>query len=161
MAASQLAWRTRPIASRREDSERVSTVQTSEASAPLSTRNFQRGWVSQTISAAGKVARRAATAGKVWTMSPREPSRKTRKRGSGMRGLADGFEEVAGGVIFRIADNGDADAEAGGGGACGNGVGGVVGAFGVHIGTQRLEKGLDVGFAEEDHVVNATERGHE
>src|ERR1700676_452326 len=135
MAASQGAWRMRRMASRREDSDRVSTVQTSEASELLSTRNLQRGCVSQTISAAGKVSRKAATAGKVCTMSPREPRRRTRKR-SDMRSLAERLEEFARGVIFGVADDGDADAQAGGRGALWNGVGGVVGAFGVNVWTE-------------------------
>jgi hypothetical protein len=94
-------------------------------------------------------------------MSPREPSRKTRKRGSGMRSLADGFEEAAGGVIFGVADDGYAYAEAGGGGALWNGVGGVVGAFGVHVWAEGFEERLDVGLAEEDHVVDGAKSGDE
>src|ERR1700730_650626 len=139
MAAFQLARRTRLMGSRAEDSARVSTVHTWEASELLWTRNFQRGCVSQTISAAEKVARKAATAGNVCTMSPREPSRRTRKSGSDMRRLADRFEELARRVVFTITDDGDADAEAGGGGALWNRFGGVVGTFGVNIGTQQFE----------------------
>src|ERR1700687_3843051 len=109
------------MALRKEATARVSMVRTSVARVLLSTRNFHRGWVIQMISAAGNVSRSAATAGKVCTMSPREPRRRTRKRGSGMRRLADGIEEVARGMIFGIADDGDADAQAGGGGAFGHG----------------------------------------
>jgi hypothetical protein len=76
-----------------------------------------------------------------------------------MRGLADGFEEAARGVIFRVADDGYAYAETAGGGALWNGVGSVVGAFGVNVGAERLEERLDVGFAEKDHVVYGAEGG--
>src|SRR5277367_1138617 len=121
MEASHGDCRTPSMALRREATARVSMVRTSVARVLLSTRNFHRGWVIQVISAAGNDSRNAATAGKVCTMSPREPSRRTRKRGSDMRGLANGIEEIARRVIFRIADNGDADAEARGGGALGYG----------------------------------------
>src|SRR5882724_2164964 len=147
-----MAWRTEGIA-------RDSMVRTSEARALLSTRDFQRGCVSQTISAAGKASRSAATAGKVWTMSPSEPRRRTRKRGSDMRSLADVVEEIAGGVIFGVAHDGDADAEAGCGGALGYSFGGVVGAFGVDVGTEEFEERFDVGFAKEEHKVDRAESG--
>ena len=73
--------------------QRVSMVRTSVARVLLSTRSFHRGCVSQIISAAGNDSRSAATAGKVCTISPREPRRRTRKRGSDMRGLANGVQE--------------------------------------------------------------------
>src|ERR1700728_4628420 len=110
MEASQVDWRTVWMASRKDGSSRLSMVRTSEAKLLLSTSDFQRGWVSQTISAAGNVSRKAAAAGKVWTMSPKEPRRRIRKRGSGMRRLANGIEKLAGGVVFGVADNGDLDA---------------------------------------------------
>ena len=37
-------------------------------------------------------------------------------------------------MVFGVADNGHADAEKGGDGALGDGLGGVVGAFGVDVG---------------------------
>src|ERR1700724_848523 len=101
------------IAARNEVSARVSTVHTWEARPLLCTRKSQRGCVSQTISAAGKDSRSAATAGKVWIMSPSDPSRTTRKRGSDMRSLAHGIEKVAGRMILRVADNSYTDTEPG------------------------------------------------
>src|SRR5271167_5247485 len=92
---------------RSECIERVSVAHTCETRVLRSTKSFQRGCVSQTISAVGKVSRSAATAGKVWTMSPSEPRRKTRKRGSGMRRLADGFKKIARGMIFGVAHDGN------------------------------------------------------
>src|ERR1035438_2721775 len=161
MAAVQIVRRRLSIVRRSEDSERVSMVRTSEARALLSTKNFQRGWVSQVISATGNVSRSAATAGKVWTMSPREPKRRSRKRGSGMRSLANGVDEFAGGVIFRVADNGYLYAEAGGGCSLGYGVGCVVGAFGVDVGVEKFQEGFDVGFAEEYDVIDGAKCGYQ
>src|SRR5882757_8138704 len=140
-----MVWRT--LARSRE-----STGQLSEARPLLATRLTQRGWVSQMISARGKELRRPATAGKVWTISPKDPRRTTRKRGSDMRGLADGVEKRARGMILGIADDGDADAEASGDGAFGDGVWGVVGAFGVDVGAQFFEKFFDVEFRENQDV---------
>jgi len=64
-------------------------------------------------------------------------------------------------VIFGVANDRDADAEAGGGSALWNGVGAVVGALGVDVGAERFEQGLDVGFAENEHVVDGTKGGYE
>src|SRR5579862_9692640 len=140
---------------------RESTDQISVARALLATSSVQRGCVSQTISASGKEARRAATAGKVWTISPREPRRTTRKRGSGMRLLADGGEEGAGGVVFGVADDGDADAETIRDGAFGNGVGGVVGALGVDVGAKLFEQFFNVGLGKDHDVVHHAQGGDE
>src|SRR5580692_5801367 len=111
MAASHRALRRSLMVLRREWMERVSVVQICEASALLSTRNFQRGCVIQTISAIGKVSRRAEAAGNVCTMSPRAPRRTTKKRGSGMRRLANGFKKIARGMILRVADDGNLNAK--------------------------------------------------
>src|SRR6266446_10659161 len=108
-------------------------VQTSDVSALLSTRGFQRGCVTQTSSEFGKELRRLATAGNAWTISPREPSRTTKRRGSGMRDLANGVEQISRRVVFGIADDGHADAQAGRCGPLGNGFRGVVGAFRVNV----------------------------
>src|SRR5579863_7058826 len=144
MAACQDCARILARMARTLERSRESTDQISVARALLATSSVQRGCVSQTISASGKEARRAATAGKVCTISPREPRRTTRKRGSGMRFLANGGEEGTGGVVFGVANDGDADAEASGDGAFGNGVGGVVSALGVDVGTKFFKKFFDV-----------------
>src|SRR5271168_374096 len=108
MDVSNFADRMPRIVSRSEVKLRVSTVHTREGIPLLSTRNFHRAWVSQTISLFGKLSRRAATAGNVCTISPREPRRTTRKRGSAMRSLADGIQQAARRMILWIAYNGDA-----------------------------------------------------
>jgi len=64
-------------------------------------------------------------------------------------------------MIFGIADDGYADAEAGGDGALGDGVGGVVCALGVDVGAQVFEKCFDVGFGENHDVVYVSESGDE
>src|SRR5579883_662660 len=94
-------------------------------------------------------------------MSPSEPRRTTRKRGSGMRHLADRVEERAGGVVFGIADDGDANAEAISDGAFGHGFGSVVGALDVDAGTKFLEEPFDVRLGEDDDVIDHAERGNE
>src|ERR1700692_1261634 len=161
MSESQRCARILEMVLRTPARSRESTGQISEARPLLATRLVQRGCVNQIISARGKELRRPATAGKVWTMSPREPRRTMRKRGSDMRGLADGIEKRAGGMVFGIAADGHADAEAGGDGAFGDGVGGVVGAFCVDIGAQIFEKFFDVGFGKNHDVVHGAESGDE
>src|SRR6266436_10408330 len=117
--------------SRKDWYERVSVSQTSVANSLLSTSAFQRGWVSQTISASGNDSRRPATAGKVWTISPREPRRTTRKRGSGMRRLTNGIQKFPRGVILGVTHDGHADAQALGDGTFRHGLERVIGSFRV------------------------------
>jgi hypothetical protein len=78
-----------------------------------------------------------------------------------MRGLANRVEKRAGGMVFGIADDGDADAEAGGDGTLGDGVGSIVGALGVDVGAQIFEKFFDVGFGKNHDVVHGAESGDE
>src|SRR5271156_5165512 len=103
MALVNFSLRMRAMISRREARERVSVAQIFVARLLLATRDSQRGCVNQVIWLAGKVWRSAATAGKVWTMSPSEPRRTTRKRGSGILILANIFQQRACGMIFCIA----------------------------------------------------------
>ena len=64
-------------------------------------------------------------------------------------------------MIFGVADDGYADAETSGDGALGNGVGGVVGAFRMDVGTQFFEQFFDVGFREDYYVIHGAEGGDE
>ena len=57
-----------------------------------------------------------------------------------IRPFADPREQVAGRVILRIADDGDAPAVAADGLALGHGVDGVVGPLAVHVGLQREQQ---------------------
>src|SRR5271165_128314 len=139
MAVVNFPLRMRVTISRMDESERVSVAQRSLARPLLATSDSQRGCVNQVICDCGNDWRKAATAGKVCTMSPREPRRTTKKRGSGILILAKAFQQRARGVLFRIAHDGDADAEACGGGAFGHGVGGIVGALGVHVRPQLFQ----------------------
>src|SRR5262245_40968814 len=134
MEASHWLCRNRSTVPLRDDNERVSVVHTCEQSPLLSTSDFQRGCVSHTISALQKVDRSAATAGNVWTISPREPSRKTRKRGLAIWGLAHRVEESARGVIFWIPYNRDADAQPQSGSAFRNACERIVCALRVYVG---------------------------
>src|SRR5215469_1075422 len=159
MAASQPRARIFSMTWRTDRRSRESTGQISDGRALLATRSTQRGCVSQTIGEAGKESRRAATAGKVCTMSPREPRRTTRKRRSAMQPLSDRFEKPACGVILRIADDGHANTEAARDFAFGDRVGGVVGAFGVDIRTQLLKQRFDRRLRKEDHIVDVAQSG--
>ena len=64
-------------------------------------------------------------------------------------------------MIFGVANDGDADAEAVGDGAFRNGAGGVVGALGVDVGAQLLQEAFDVGFGKDDDVIHDAEGGDE
>ena len=144
---------------RTEARSRESTGQISVARPLLATKSTQRGCVSQTISALGNDARKPATAGKVCTISPREPRRTTTKRGSAMGAFADGVEKGAGGMVFGIAYDGYTDAEPIGDGAFGNSFGGVVGAFGVNVRSKLLKQLLDVWFGEEQDEIDIAQGG--
>src|SRR6266404_3606731 len=111
--------------------------------------------------AGGKDSRNAATAGKVWMMSPSEPSRTTRKRGSDMRSLAHGIEESARRVILRVTDNRYADTEAGGRRTPRDGLGSVICSLGMHIRTQVLQQRLHVGLTEDYDIIDSSQRTHQ
>src|SRR5690242_2445794 len=141
--------------------ERVSVSQVSVASSVLSTSAFQRGCVSQTISAFGNDSRRPATAGKVWTMSPREPRRTTRKRGSGMRCLANRFEQPPSGMVLWVAYDGYPNAKPSGDGTLRHSFDSVVSPFRMNVGTHLLQQSLDIRFGEENYVIHRTKRSNE
>src|SRR5260370_37943420 len=106
------------------------------------------------ISASGNDSRRPATAGKVWTISPREPRRTTRKRWSGMRRLSNGLEQLSRGVIFGVTNDGHADAEPSGNSALRHGLGGVVGGFRLGLRAQFFANSFGSRFGA-DHDVNS------
>ena len=64
-------------------------------------------------------------------------------------------------MVFGVADDGYADAEAGGDGAFGDGVGGVVRALGVDVGAQFFEQLFYIGLGENHNVVHGAESGNE
>jgi hypothetical protein len=78
-----------------------------------------------------------------------------------MRGLADGIEKRTRGMIFGIADDGHADAETGRDSALGDGVGGVVGTFGVNVRAQFFEQFFDIRLGKDHDVVYGAESGDE
>src|SRR5215813_10322133 len=88
-----------------EADDLVSVAQISNATAAALTKGSHLGCVNHVMFAAGNDSRSAETAGSVCTISPSEPRRTTRSRGSLMRRLANGFEECACGVVFRVPDD--------------------------------------------------------
>src|ERR1700730_5795486 len=90
-------------------------------------------------------------------MSPSDPSRTTRKRGSDMRSLAHGIEKVARRMILRVADNSYTDTEPGRGCTLRNGPGGVIRPLGVDVRTQVLEQRFYVRLAEEHDIVDGSQ----
>src|SRR5271154_3970153 len=161
MAVENFSLRIRAVIPRMELSERVSVAHISVASPLLATRDSQRGCVSQVIWLPGKVWRSADTAGNVWTMSPRDPRRTMRNRGSAILILANIFQQRARGMIFSVAHDRHADTKSRGGGAFGNTFRRVVRAFGVDVRTQFFEQAVDVRFRENNYVVHAAKRRHQ
>src|SRR4029077_4449923 len=92
---------------------------------------------------------------------PSEPRRTTRKRFSGMRSLANQSEQIARGVALGVANDSDADAQAIGNGAFGDGFGRVVGALGVNVRKEILEQLFHVGFRENQDEVDSANCGDE
>src|SRR5919108_977546 len=161
MAVVNFLFRMRLRISRTEAKERVSTSHISVASSLLSTNAFQRECVSQTISALGKDSRSAATAGKVWTRSPREPKRTTRKRCSVMRCLADCVEKVPRRMIFRITHNGYANAKPRSSSTLRNRLRRIVCAFRMDIWPQLFEQSFHAGFGKQNNVIDRTKGGNQ
>src|SRR6202007_2324596 len=91
-------------------------------------------------------------------MSPSEPSRTTRKRGSDMRSLAHGIEEFARRMILRVTDNRYADTEARGRRTLRDGLGGVIRSLGMHIRTQVLQQRLHIRLAEDHDIIDGSQR---
>src|SRR5258706_7663686 len=90
-------------------------------------------------------------------MSPSDPSRTTRKRGSGMRRLAHGIKKFARRMILGVADDCYADAEPGGGGALRDGLFGVIRSFGMNVRMQILEERFYVWLAEEQDIIHGAQ----
>src|SRR5229473_3819341 len=91
-------------------------------------------------------------------MSPSEPSRTTRKRGSGMRRLAHGVEKVVRRVILGVAHDRHADTESRRRRTLRDSLGGVIRSFGVNVRAQILQKRFYVRLAEEENIVDRSQR---
>src|SRR6266403_506657 len=90
-------------------------------------------------------------------MSPSDPSRTTRKRCSGMRRLAYGFEKFARRMILRIAHNRYTNAEPHGRWALRDALGGVIRPFGMNVRTQILQKRFYIRLAEAQDIIHGTQ----
>src|ERR1700743_477194 len=140
MADCHSASRTAEIVARTDPQSRDSTFRISDARPLLSTSPRQRGCVSQTISAEGNESRNAATAGNVCTMSPSDPNRTTRIRGSGMRRLENIFDKSPRRVILGVADDRNANPQPCSDFTLGNSLGRIVSSLRVDIGSQQFEQ---------------------
>src|SRR3984957_15841904 len=73
-----------------------------------SSKRFHFESTTQSMRASGNVSRSAAAAGragKMWTMSPSDPSRTSRKRGSAIFLVTQAGDKFARGMFFGITDN--------------------------------------------------------
>src|SRR5712692_6919878 len=159
MAQEYRAARIATIILRRSPQEDSCSGRTASIPATDATSDRHFSSTSQSRRAAGKLARKALTAGRVWRMSPIELSRTMRKRSSAIGTLANAGEEVARRVVFGIPDNCHAHPKPCGEFALGNRVGGVVRALGMHVGVERAEQSLDVGLVEDNREIYGRKRG--
>src|SRR5258708_31359607 len=91
-------------------------------------------------------------------MSPSDPSRTTRKRGSGMRSLAHGIEKFARRMVLGIADDRYADTEPGRRRTFRDRLGRVIRSFGVNVRTQILQQCFYVRLAEDQNIIDGSQR---
>src|ERR1700722_19122452 len=70
-----------------------------------SSKRFHFESTTQSMRASGNVSRSAAAAGRAWTMSPSDPSRTSRKRGSAIFLVTQAGDKFARGMFFGITDN--------------------------------------------------------
>src|SRR5271165_3885936 len=87
-------------------------------------------------------------------MSPSDPSRISRKRGSAIAALAQARKKAACGMLFWITDDGDADAQQGGEFALGNRLRRVIGPLGMNVRLELTEERVNIQFIEDDHVIH-------
>src|ERR1700693_2240936 len=70
-----------------------------------SSKRFHFESTTQSMRASGNVLRSAAAAGRAWTMSPSDPSRTSRKRGSAIFLVTQAGDEFSRGMVFGITDD--------------------------------------------------------
>src|SRR6202035_5883335 len=107
--------------------------------------------------ASGKVSRSAAAAGRAWTMSPNDPSRTSRKRGSAIFLVTQAGDEFARGMVFGITDDCYADPEKRGKIAFRDSFRRVIGAFRVHIRLEFAQQNIYIEFIEDHHVIDGSQ----
>src|ERR1700732_1976922 len=94
-------------------------------------------------------------------MSPSDPSRTTRKRGSGMRSLAKGIEKFARRMVLGVADDCYTDTEPDRCRTFRDGLGRVIRSLGVNVRTQILQQRFYVRLAEDQNVIDSSQRAHQ
>src|SRR5262249_47482410 len=112
----------------------------------------------------------AVAAGSAWTTSPIELSRTIRMRfglrvseseafsksaSRGPRSQASA-NDLAGGVILGIADDRNLAAVFAYGVGFGNTIGGVIGAFGLHVGVDFADEGADIALGKNHHRIDVS-----
>src|SRR5215467_487354 len=137
---------------------RVSTVHTSFARSLERTSVSHFGCVTQMISASGNDFRRAATAGKVCTISPSEPSRMTRNFCSAMGCLTHAAQELPRRMVFGITHDGNANSQPVGGRSLRHTLSRVVRSLGMYVRPQLLEQRFDVRLGKDHDMVDRTLR---
>src|SRR5262245_46620545 len=140
---------------------RVSTVQTSFARSLERTSACHFGCVTQMISAFAKDSRKAATAGKVCTISPSEPSRMTRNFWSAMGRLTHAMQELTRRMVLGVAHDRYANSQTVGGRSLRHALGRVVGSFCMYVRSQFLEQRFDIRLWKDHDKVDRTQRGYQ
>src|ERR1700722_13395093 len=115
----------------------------------------------QSMRASGDVSRSAAAAGIAWTMSPSDPSRTSRKRGSAIFLVTQAGDKFARGMFFGITDNCYTDPEKRREVAFRNSFRRVIGAFCVHIWLEFAQQRTYIEFVKDHHVIHSGQSGHQ
>src|ERR1700732_2552986 len=115
----------------------------------------------QSMRASGNVSRSAAAAGRACTMSPSDPSRTSRKRGSAIFLVTQAGDEFARGMFLGITDDCYADPEKRCKVAFWNSLRRVIGAFRVHIRLEFAQQSIYIEFVEDHNVIHSSQSGYQ
>src|SRR5580704_3414583 len=107
----------------------------------------------QSMRASGKVSRRAAAAGRAWTMSPGDPSRTSRKRGSAIFLVTQAGDKFARGMFFGITDDCYTNPEKRCEVAFRNSFRRVIRTFRMHIRLKFAQQRIHVEIVEDNHII--------
>src|SRR5579872_4032090 len=94
-------------------------------------------------------------------MSPSDPNRTSRNLASGIGWPTKACEQVARGMVLRIADNRDTDAKHIGYVPLGHARSGIVGPFSMDVRLELAQQGTYVRLIEDHDVIHDCQRGHQ